>query len=156
MDTFSHAFWGLGLFGYRGRPWWALLFGALPDLLSFGILLVGRIIEGNISFGKPALETIPGWTFVVYDLTHSFVTVLIVLPLVFQWNKGVGFVLLAWPFHILLDFPFHTAAYFPTKLFWPISDFYFSGLSWATPMVWFPNLAGLMLLFLYRFKSSRS
>lgn len=155
MDTFSHALWGRGLFGYRGWPWWALLFGALPDLLSFGVLLVGRIIRGDFTFGKPALETIPDWTFTVYNLTHSLLIAVIIVPLVYRQNKGIGFALLAWPFHILLDFPFHTAAYFPTKLFWPISDFYFSGLSWATPVVWFPNLAGLLILFYYRRRTSR-
>ncbi len=155
MDTFSHALWGLGLFGYRGRPWWALLFGALPDLLSFGFLLLERIFTGNFTLGKPPLETIPGWTFTVYNLTHSLVVVTIVIPLVYRWRKDMGFALLAWPFHVLLDFPFHTAAYFPTKLFWPVSDFYFSGLSWASPVVWFSNLAGLILLFAYRKKKRK-
>ena len=30
MDTLSHALWGKGLFGYRGNPWLALFFGAMP------------------------------------------------------------------------------------------------------------------------------
>ncbi len=37
MDTLSHALWGRGLFGYRGMPWLALFFGAMPDLASFGV-----------------------------------------------------------------------------------------------------------------------
>jgi hypothetical protein len=38
MDTLSHALWGKGLFGYRGKTWLALFFGEMPDLFSFGFL----------------------------------------------------------------------------------------------------------------------
>jgi len=40
MDTFSHALWGYGLFGYKRYPWTAIFFGAMPDLISFGLLLL--------------------------------------------------------------------------------------------------------------------
>ena len=36
--------------------------------------------------------------------------------------------MLAWPFHIILDFPFHSKEYFPTKIIWPVSDFSFDGI----------------------------
>ena len=54
MDTLSHTLWGKGLFGYRKYGPWALLFGALPDLLSFGLyFLVRLIIQGvNMEFGN--------------------------------------------------------------------------------------------------------
>lgn len=43
MDTFSHALWGYGLFGFRksprlAYPKFAALMGAMPDLISFGAL----------------------------------------------------------------------------------------------------------------------
>jgi len=62
----------------------------------------------------------------------------------------LAFAMLGWPFHILLDFPFHTRAYFPSKIFWPLSDFTVDGISWGQPKVWLPNLAGLILLYVYR------
>ena len=58
MDTFSHALWGYGLFGFRKYPKFAALMGAMPDLISFGALLLLRVIEGNYSVGKPALATL--------------------------------------------------------------------------------------------------
>jgi hypothetical protein len=64
--------------------------------------------------------------------------------------------MLGWPFHICLDFPFHTAQYFPTQLFWPISDFVIDGIAWNTPWVWFPNVAGILVLYLWRWRVKRN
>ena len=40
MDTLSHALYGKGLFGYKKYRWFSFLFGAIPDLFSFGIYFV--------------------------------------------------------------------------------------------------------------------
>jgi hypothetical protein len=151
MDVFSHALWGRGLFGFRGRPWMALMFGAMPDLLSFGAYSGYRLFNGTYVPGPPVLENIPDWVFVSYNLSHSFVTALLFVGLASLWRRDIAFAMLAWPFHICLDFPFHTARYFPTHIFWPISDYYFDGISWGTPQVWFPNIAGLIVLFIWRY-----
>ena len=67
MDTLSHALWGRGLFGYRGYKWLAIFFGAMPDLFSFGILIIVRIFSGNYTYsGPPSLENIPNWIFFNY------------------------------------------------------------------------------------------
>ena len=150
MDVFSHSLWGCGLFGHRGHPWLATAFGALPDLISFGPLVVCRIITGTFAMGPPRLDTIPEYCFHAYDVTHSLLLAVMVTSVVFYWRKDIGFALLAWPFHVCLDFPFHTKEFFPTKLFWPVSEWVFDGVSWGTPWVWFPNLAGLMLLLGFR------
>ena len=60
--------------------------------------------------------------------------------------------MLAWPFHILLDFPFHSKEYFPTKLLYPLTDFSFDGIPWSNPEIWFPNISGIIILFIYRAK----
>lgn len=152
MDTFSHALWGYGLFGFRGHARLALLFGALPDLLSFGLLLVIRISTGDFYFGKPDLDSIPGWTFIIYDFTHSLIIAGLAITLVAIKWRAISYAMLAWPFHILLDIPFHSAEFFPTKMLWPLSSFTIDGISWATPWIWYSNLAGLLLLFIYRKK----
>ena len=156
MDTLSHALWGKGLFGYRGLPRVALFFGALPDLFSFGILFVQRIFTGEFSSGPPPLETIPTWVFINYNISHSFISALIAIGIVFLYRKDIAFAMLAWPFHIVLDFPFHSKDYFPTKLFWPISNYYIDGIPWNIPEVWFPNIAGIILLFIYRYQKKTS
>lgn len=152
MDTFSHALWGRGLFGYRGRPWLALFFGAMPDLFSFGILLTVRIFSGNFQLGggPPSLDTIPWWVFINYDISHSFVSAFLCIWIVNRYRKDIAFAMWAWPFHILLDFPFHSKEFFPTKLFYPLTNFSFDGIPWSRPEIWFPNLAGIIILFIYR------
>ena len=152
MDTLSHALWGKGLFGYRGLPLVALFFGALPDLFSFGILFVQRIFTGKFSLGPPPLEAIPTWVFINYNISHSFISALIAIGIVLLYRKDIAFAMLAWPFHIVLDFPFHSKDYFPTKLFWPISNYYIDGIPWNISEVWFPNIAGIILLFIYRYQ----
>ena len=154
MDTLSHALWGRGLFGYRGNPYWSLFFGALPDLFSFGIYFTINLFlsPSNLKSGKPELEEIPSYVFNLYDITHSLVIALIFIYLIFFFvNKNIAFAMLAWPFHIILDFPFHTADFFPTPILWPILDVKFDGISWSTPYVWFSNIGGLIILFIYRY-----
>ena len=152
MDTFSHTFWGLGLFGHRGFPWLAAFFGAFPDLVSFGILFIKRIVTGEFHFSAPPLDTIPQWVFISYNYSHSFIIAFLFLGIVSIFRKNWAFAMLGWPFHILLDFPFHTKAYFPTKLFWPLSNITIDGIPWTHPAIWFPNLAGIIILFLLRWR----
>jgi membrane-bound metal-dependent hydrolase YbcI (DUF457 family) len=152
MDILSHTLWGKALFGYRGRPWLAAFFGACPDLFSLGILLIIRIVKKTYAPGPPPLDIIPGWIFLLYNITHSFVIAFIIIGLVWFWKKDVAFSMLAWVFHICLDFPFHTKYYFPTKLFWPLSDFFIDGVRWGNPWVWYPNLGGIVIVFFLKLR----
>lgn len=155
MDTFSHTLWGYGLFG-RQKPGLAMVFGAMPDLVSFGAFAIIRFANGDYIHGKPPLEIIPGWCFLLYDLSHSLLISLLVLGVVFWKSRELAFAMLAWPFHIMLDIPFHTRHYFPTKFFYPISDYFYDGIAWNTLQVWLPNVAGLIVVVGYRIKSRRS
>ena len=75
MDTLSHALWGKGLFGYRKFRWFSFLFGAIPDLLSFGMYFVINLLINPLTFklGKPVLDQIPNWVFIMYDFSHSII-----------------------------------------------------------------------------------
>ena len=75
MDTLSHALWGKGLFGYRKYRWLSLFFGALPDLLSFGVYFLFNIIfnTSTLKFGKPELSELPLWVFSLYDFNPNSV-----------------------------------------------------------------------------------
>jgi len=150
MDTLSHALWGYGLFGYKRYAALALFFGAMPDLISFGLYLFLQIMHGTWHPGPPPIETLPNWLIINYSIGHSFVICLPIIGLVALWRKPIAFAMLAWPFHIVLDFPFHSFKYFPTPIFWPISDFKIDGISWAHWYIWLPNVAGLLLLFYFR------
>lgn len=160
MDTFSHALWGYGLFGYKRYALLAILFGAMPDLISFGAFMAINLIDAallneSVQMGKPALENLPSWVFSNYSFGHSFVICLPIIALVALWKKGIAFAMLAWPFHIMLDFPFHTKAYFATPIFWPISDFRVDGIAWSHWYIWWPNVAGIVILLFYRHRQKK-
>ncbi|MDC1050709.1 hypothetical protein OAQ87_00755 [Candidatus Marinimicrobia bacterium] len=148
----SHALWGKGLFGYRKYGWYALLFGSIPDLLSFGLYFLFKLISNptNLQMGKPNLETIPYWVFNLYDFSHSIIIAFVFIIITFFINKDLCFPMLAWPFHILLDFFTHSAKFFPTPIFWPIFDYKFDGIPWSNPYIWFFNVFCIILIFIYR------
>ena len=87
------------------------------------------------------------------NLSHSFLTAFIVIGIAAKFKKELAWPMLAWPFHIVLDFPFHTKEFFPVKIFWPLSDMHFDGISWSSPEVIIPNCAGIILLYIYRCKN---
>jgi len=151
MDIFSHTLWGGGLFGFRGHFKLALFFGAFPDLISFGLFFIVRVLDGNFMLGPPSLNSVPPWVFFTYHLGHSFITAFIVIALISLWKKNVALAMLGWPFHICLDFPFHAILDFPTKILWPVSDFAIDGIPWwNAPWICLSNLAGILVLLLWR------
>jgi len=158
MDTVSHALWGKGLFGYRRYQKYAILFGSLPDLMSFGVYFFYSIVANptNYKMGKPALNEIPNWVFSLYDISHSIIIAFIFIAIVSLLNRDLCFPMFAWPFHILLDFFTHSTEYFPTPIFWPISNYRFDGIPWSTPAVWYTNLILIVLLFVYRKRFSNN
>ena len=110
MDTLSHAFWGGGLFGYRGQKCLAVFFGVMPDIVSFGALFVIKFFNGTLSYsGIPSLESLsqlapyPDWLFFMDNLSHSFIVAFSCIAIVYFINKDFVWPMLAWPFHILLD-----------------------------------------------------
>lgn len=157
MDTLSHALWGYGLFGYRYKRYalLALFFGAMPDLISFGFYLVSQLMQGTWQPGPPPISTLPAWLFTAYSVGHSFIICFSIIGLVALWHKRIAFAMLGWPFHIVLDFPFHSFKYFPTPIFWPISDYKIDGIPWSNWYIWFPNVAGIILLFYFRRRQKR-
>jgi len=159
MDTLSHALWGKGFFGYRGKPYASLFFGAFPDLFSFGIYFLFNILfnASNLKFGKPELHELPDYIFYLYDFTHSLIIAFLFISIVYFFiNKNFAFAMLAWPLHIAIDFPFHSVDYFPTPILWPLSDFKFNGIPWSNKYIWFSNLAGIFLVYLYRYKTKKT
>ena len=158
MDTLSHALWGRGFYGYRGGAYLSFFCGAMPDLFSFGVyFLISLLIDGSsFEYGRPNIQDLPSYVFILYNITHSLITASFFIYLVFKYfGKKYSFAMLAWPLHIILDFPFHTAEFFPTPILWPIIEVRFDGISWSNPYIWFSNITGILILYLYRYVYSR-
>ena len=110
------------------------------------------MLNGNLALEAPALDRIPGWVSFNYDLLHSFVVALAVIGITAIRCRWLAFTMLAWPFHIILDIPFHAKEYFPTRFLWPLSDVSVDGIPWTSPWIWYPNVAGICLLYLWRWR----
>lgn len=149
MDTLAHGLWSFAVFHNKKYVFMATLFGVLPDILSFGILILMNIISRNFNFhrGPPPLSSLPGWLFSAYSMTHSFVVFLLVFIAVFIITKHWYWPMMAWAMHILIDIPTHSTRFFPTPFLWPLSSYVFNGISWATPWFMLLNYASLIAVF---------
>ena len=120
----------------------------LPDFLSFGIIFVINLLNGNFHRGPPSISSLPEWLFAAYNMTHSLVMFLAVFLLTYLLTKKWFWPLTAWGIHIVIDIPTHSTRYFPTPFLWPLSDYAFNGISWATPWFMAVNYSALLIVFI--------
>jgi uncharacterized membrane protein YhaH (DUF805 family) len=157
MDIVSHGLWGSIAFGRKNRSsfWMAFVIGMAPDIFSFGILwaaaMLGLSEQPDFSHGTPPESTIPQYVHHLYNVTHSFIIFLAVFFLVWFLLKRPLWELGAWGLHVLVDIPTHSYAFFPTPVFWPLSDWKFNGWQWMTPSILIPNFVLLSLLYAWYF-----
>ena len=146
MDTLVHGVLGAALCSRTGLPggrrgpvdergrrqasdwtlWAAFGFGILPDLLSLGIHFALDAFSGN----GVRWHGIPGFIFVLYDVTHSLAGIALGYGLLVAWRRALWLPALAWPLHVLVDVPTHGDGRFLTPILWPFSDWSFAGWSW--------------------------
>lgn len=131
MDYVSHGAWSYIFFNRIKRPFLAVLFGLLPDTLSWGIYAFYKLITGG-AFGKPIISEIPRWVFELYNISHSLVVAAVVIFIVFTIMRRIPLYILAWPIAIVMDLLTHTRDFLPTPFLWPISDWTFPGISWGS------------------------
>ncbi len=159
MDIFAHGLWTYAVFHKKRYVWLATLFGLLPDFLSFGIIFVINLVNGNFHRGPPALNTLPKWLFAAYSVTHSLVIFAFVFIIIYLITKRWFWALTAWGIHVITDIPTHSTRFFPTPFLWPLSDYVFNGISWATPWFMAVNYSALMAMFImiahYRAKEKK-
>ncbi len=136
--------WALAIFwgtSYRKR---AFLLGMVPDLLSFGILFVIRLLTGGLERGAPSHT--PAWLTTAYSVTHSFFTWIVVGVLLYLFWRKYWPIVFAPIAHIALDIPTH-CNYFPTPFLEPLSSYRYCGMSWGTPWIFFLNWICLGIVF---------
>ena len=152
MDTFSHALYGKGLFGYRKYRWTSFLFGARPDLSSFGVYFLVQLFSNfyNLKYGRPSIEEIPIWVIELYNISHSLITAFVFIAIVYFVKKDLTWPMLAWPTHIIVDLFTHSIEFFPTPIFWPLSNYRFDGIPWSNIYVFTTNIILIFLIFFCR------
>ncbi len=155
MDVISHGLWGGLTVGRKSKKSFllAFLFGVAPDVVSFGIFMISNVLgissRPDWSSGPPDAASIPGYVYQLYDFTHSFVIFLVVFGIVWLIRKKPFMEMGAWGLHILFDIPTHSLAFFPTPFLWPLAEVHVNGTTWATPWIFFPNWAFLIVLYAF-------
>jgi len=114
MDILSHGLWGGIAFGRKTRRdyWWSFGFGIMPDLFSFGIFtlmrILGRASGPDFGNGLPDMSLIPSYVDSLYNITHSILIFSIVFGAVWFLRRKPFLPMLAWGLHILVDIPTHS------------------------------------------------
>ncbi len=149
MDIFSHGLWTGVIYSRISWPAriWAILFGVLPDLSSFGILFIQSLFIGW-HFGPLQIHSIPGYIVVLYNISHSLIVWLIIFGFVWLIYKKPWWPVAAALIHIIIDVPTHSADFFPTPFLWPISSYTFNGYSWGHPNFLLVNYCLLALAYI--------
>jgi hypothetical protein len=155
MDFFAHGFWSFIFFHKLKEVRLAVLFGLLPDLISWVPFFFYNLFDGR--YGQPNLALIPDWTFVLYGIGHSLVIALVVIGVVYLIKKKVPYFMFAWPIAIVMDIFTHTREFLPTPFLWPLSNWHFPGISWGS--LWFMIINYILivscLVYIYVKKSKR-
>ncbi len=162
MDVISHGLWGGVAFGRKDKRsfWWAFGFGVMPDMLSFGIFSMMRILGlasgPDWSKGLPLDSSIPQYVHSLYNVTHSiFMFAVAFLIVYFVRKRKIFWPMFAWALHICMDIPTHSTRFFATPFLWPISDFRYNGVPWGDPIIFYPNIILLAAAYLWFYFSSR-
>lgn len=176
MDILSHGLWGVvagkAVARRTGRKasgrtwfWW----GIFPDLFAFGVPIswfLGSVLIGRISlsdfphpsrYGEPPdLVRYPIFRLApeLYQLSHSlfvFAAVLALTYLIWRRNREIlwrhWMPMFAWLVHILMDVPTHSYRFYPTPVFFPLSDWKFDGIAWSVPWFMVLNYSSLAVAF---------
>ncbi|OGF73471.1 hypothetical protein A2W48_02585 [Candidatus Giovannonibacteria bacterium RIFCSPHIGHO2_12_44_12] len=167
MDIISHGLWGGITLGRENKKsfWTSFIFGIAPDFLAFAPFFAS-VFLGFAEFPKfstepPIPDGIPAYVHNVYSFTHSLIIFAVVFGLIVFANKFLSppslklrrtpWEMSAWGLHILFDIPTHSNAFFPTPFLWPYSSAHIDGIPWAHPAIFIPNIAILIILYLYFF-----
>lgn len=157
----------------RVSVWQSAWWGVFPDLFAFTIPM--GWLFWNLAFGDLSLADVPrpeageppaesmfpifrlapalyNWSHSIFIFALVFLLVWLVRRMYFGHThaekSGPYWPLLAWLLHILIDIPTHTYEFYPTPIFWPLSDTKFSGISWGVPWFMFLNYASLLIVFI--------
>lgn len=144
MDTPAHGIWTWIIFHNNPLVWLAVLFGILPDLLSWGIYTIWP--KKGFDWKNPDWSLMPNWIMTLYGITHSLFVVAVVFAIVYLIFKEIPLFLLAWPLHIFIDIPTHDKAFLPTPFLWPLSNYKFAGISWGQKWFMTANWSAIVIV----------
>lgn len=130
MDTVSHGAWGALVVRKAGLIGWAVLTGALPDIIPAMFELAVRprqFVDGLIT--KTLADNPSKMYLTIYRWAHSLLPISLVTLVVYLTAPAYWVLVIPYYFHIFLDIFTHSGKW-ATRLLYPLSDFHFEGMDW--------------------------
>lgn len=170
MDIISHGLWAGAAYKFASakikKPLnirLAVFLGIFPDLFSFAVPFAW--LAYGLAFGGLGLADLPRpdatepmpsdtlpifrLTSLLYNLSHSAIVFAVVFGIVYFILRRPVWEMNAWLLHVLIDIPTHSYKFYPTPFLWPISEWKFDGLSWATPWFLILNYSAIIVVYLF-------
>lgn len=161
MDIFAHSLWTNAVFYKKYKEdkknlFLSVLFGILPDLVSFSPLFIYGFISRQGFPGIFGDNPLANYAHESYNYTHSiviFIAVFLVVTAIRRWK--VYWPMFGWALHICIDIFTHKGFY-ETPFLFPLSGFRFEyGISWGHPVFMAINYSCLVLVYTVIFYFSR-
>ncbi|WP_310568432.1 hypothetical protein [Hydrogenophaga sp.] len=166
MDILAHGLWaGLGLaWAHHARPVnrrtlaLTVALAVVPDVVQMLPLLVSAVWSADgwtalksYTMALPGHEPPPSpWlaalTHHLHCVMHSALVAGGVTALLWLWIGRLWIPLLGWWSHIVIDVFTHSADFYPSPVFYPLTDWGFDGLAWNTPGFMVVNYLALAAL----------
>ena len=137
-----------------------MIWSIFPDLFAFGIPTTIAIflslwtrdfnwkllLDHHLASGF-LLSDLPKF---LYQFSHSLVIWFLVFSLVWIIAKKPQLLLFGWLFHILIDIFSHSVDFYPTPIFFPISNWHFAyGIRWSNPYFMLVNYSLIVIVGIY-------
>ncbi|MFA5051615.1 MAG: hypothetical protein WC544_00960 [Patescibacteria group bacterium] len=130
MDTISHSAWGALVVRKAGLVGWAVLTGALPDIIPALYELARRPRKFIHDLITKSLGDNPSDIYLrIYHWSHSLLPISVVTLAVRVFAPTYWLLAIPYYLHIFLDIFTHRGKW-ATRIFYPVSDFHFEGLDW--------------------------
>ena len=115
--------------------WWAFGSGRLADLYAYALAAPG---------GEPLLPPlVEHFAHHLHCIMHSAITTVAVALLLWLVLRSLWLPLLGWWSHVVIDVFTHSAAFYPSPVWYPLTQQGFDGIAWNTP--WFMLLNTTLL-----------
>jgi|SRR3989338_4098879 len=161
MDILAHGLWTNAVFykkfaSEKAQRYVAVLFGILPDLVSFTPSTIYLFFHRQDFYSITAELGKQHWAlrYAVesYNYTHSMVVFIIIMVIIMVIRKGhIYWPMFGWALHIPIDIFTHKN-FFATPFLFPLSNYQFThGISWAHPTFMIINYSLLALCYLVWF-----
>lgn len=165
MDILAHGLWaaaGIKAAARRGRiarrpALWAIALAVLPDFGHALPVAAWSLFAGapglfldyalaSPGSGPPLPDSVLFWSHHLHCVLHSGLVAAVVTLVLALFTGRFWLPLAGWWSHIVIDVFAHSRNFYPSPVFYPLSDWGYDGLAWNTPAFMIANYLALAVV----------